>query len=102
MKVTLTETALSELQEIYAYIATNNLTAARAVVGRIERIIRRIGEFPEIASPIDGSEIRVFPVPPFPYLIFYTVGEREVIIRNVRHAGRKSPYVHMGRGIRKK
>ena len=33
--------------------------------------------------------IRVFPTPPFPFVIFYTVGYEEIIIRNVRYAGRK-------------
>lgn len=91
MNVRVTATAFAELQEIHAYVANDNPTAARAVVARIEDIINRIGEFPDIAAPIDDSGVRVFPVSPFPYLVFYTVRQREVIIRNVRHAGRIRP-----------
>lgn len=91
MKVRITETAFAELVEIRAYIVKDNPTAARAVITRIEEVIERIGEFPEIAAPVDTSGIRIFPATPFPYLLFYTVERREVIIRNVRHAGRIRP-----------
>lgn len=91
MRVKITETAFAELVEIHSYIARDNPVAARAVATRIEEVVDRIGEFPEIAAPVDISDIRIFPVMPFPYLIFYTVGRREVIIRNIRHAGRMRP-----------
>ena len=88
MRVRYTKTAFSELKEIQKYIAKDNAVAARVVISRVERIIERIGDFPEIAMPIDASGIRVFPVPPFPYLIFYELGENAIIIRNIRHASR--------------
>ena len=88
MKVRYTETALLELEEIGAYIAIDNIAAAHAVVNRIKHIIQRIGDFPNIARPMNELGVRIFPVPVFPYLIFYTVGRGEVIIRNIRHAGR--------------
>ncbi|KKW08153.1 MAG: Plasmid stabilization system [Candidatus Kaiserbacteria bacterium GW2011_GWA2_49_19] len=88
MRVRYTDTAFSELKEIQAHIAKDNIIAAKIVIGRIERIVERIGEFPEIATPIDASGIRVFPVPPFPYLIFYALEEEGIIIRNIRHASR--------------
>lgn len=88
MRVRLTETAFAELKEIRAYIAKDNPAAARAVITRIEHVIGRIGEFPELAAPVNGSGIRIFPVPPFPYLVFYTIGRDTIIIRNIRYAGR--------------
>ncbi len=88
MKVRYTETARFELEEIGEYIASDNIAAARALVRRIKYVIDRIGEFPEMATQVGESKVRIFPVPPFPYLIFYTVERGEVIIRNVRHAGR--------------
>jgi len=92
MKVRFTETAFDELKELYASIAGDNAVAARVVVTRIEHIIDRIGDFPDIAMPIDTSGIRVFPTPPFPYLVFYTGRQREIIIRNIRYAGRRRSY----------
>ena len=91
MKGRVTATAFGELTEIQGYIAKENEVAARAVRMRIEEVIERIFEFPFIASPVDDTGVRVFPARPFPYLVFYTVGTREVIIRNVRYAGRLRP-----------
>jgi len=88
MRVRYTATAFSELKEIQAYIAKDNFLAAQAVVVRIEQIVERIRAFPEIAAPIDAAGVRVFPVPPFPFLIFYELGENFVVIRNIRHASR--------------
>ena len=88
MNIRFTETAFAELADIHEYIAKHNPAAARAVVARIEQVITSIGEFPQMARPVDGSNIRVFPTPPFPFLIFYTAEHTEVIIRNIRYAGR--------------
>ena len=88
MRVRYTATAFSELKEIQAYIAKDNFLVAQAVVVRIEQIVERIRAFPEIAAPIDAAGARVFPVPPFPFFIFYELGENFVVIRNIRHASR--------------
>ena len=91
MRVRFTATAFAELIEIRDYIAKDNPTAAKAVIFRVEEVVGRIGRFPYIARAIDQSGVRVFPVGPFPYLVFYTVQGDEVIIRNVRHARRRRP-----------
>ena len=55
-------------------------------------MIARLAEFPHLARPLDQSDdVRVFPVAPFPYLVFYTLTDDEVIIRNVRHGRRQLP-----------
>ncbi|MGH6803278.1 MAG: type II toxin-antitoxin system RelE/ParE family toxin [Methyloceanibacter sp.] len=69
----------------------DNPTAAKAVILRVEQVIARIARFPNIARVIDPSGVRVFPVAPFPYLLFYTVEAHKVIIRNVRHGRRRRP-----------
>jgi toxin ParE1/3/4 len=88
MKVRFTATAFAELHGIRTYIAKDNPTAAKAVVLRVEQVIAHIAQFPLMARAIDESGVRVFPVGPFPYLVFYTVDDDEVIIRNVRHGRR--------------
>jgi len=88
MKLRITETAFAELSEIGAYIAVDSPVAARIVVTRIRQVIDRIAEFPYMARPVDRSDVRIFPARPFPFLVFYTIESREVIIRNVRHASR--------------
>jgi addiction module RelE/StbE family toxin len=89
MRVRFTATAFAELIEIRDYISKDNPVAAKAVVLRIEQVIARIAQFPHIAREIDESSVRVFPVGSFPYLVFYTVDQGGVIVRNVRHGKRK-------------
>jgi toxin ParE1/3/4 len=48
MRVRYSETALRELDEIFAYIHERNPSAAAAVVNRIERLTSLIGEVPFI------------------------------------------------------
>jgi len=91
MKVRFTATAFAEINEIHDHIAKDNPTAAKAVILRVEQVIARIARFPLIARAVDPSGVRVFPVGPFPYLVFYTVEADEVIIRNVRHGRRRRP-----------
>ena len=91
MRNWVTRAAFRELVEIHSYIAKDNRAAARAVRARVEELIERIFEFPFIAPVVNDEGIRVFPVRPFPYLIFYTVDRSGVIIRNIRHAGRTRP-----------
>ncbi len=89
MRVRFTATAFAELNDIHDYIAKDNPTAAKAVVLRVEQLVARIGQFPSMARMIDQSGVRVFPVEPFPYLVFYSVEGDDVIIRNVRHGRRR-------------
>ena len=91
MKVRYTKVALAELRDIFTYIVRDNPVAARAVIQQIEYVVERVTEFPGIGRTPDEGEVRIFPPPPFPYLVFYTVEREEVIIRNIRHAGRMRP-----------
>jgi toxin ParE1/3/4 len=90
MRVRYTETALRELEEIFDYIAERNPNAAASVVARIERVIGWLADFPEMGYPIE-NDVRLIPVGRYPFLIFYTTDENEVVIRNVRHAARRRP-----------
>jgi hypothetical protein len=44
--------------------------------------------FPDIARVADQSGIPIFPVTPFPFLVFYIIENDMVIVRNVRHSAR--------------
>jgi plasmid stabilization system protein ParE len=50
MKLRYSETALRELDEIFAYIHDRNRSAAAAVVDCIERLASLIGELPFIGQ----------------------------------------------------
>jgi toxin ParE1/3/4 len=91
MRVRFTATAYAEINDIHDYIAKDNPAAAKAVTLRVEEVIARIAQFPQIARAIDQTGVRVFPVGPFPYLVFHTLEGDELIIRNVRHGRRRPP-----------
>jgi len=85
-----TATVFAEINEIHDHIAKDNPTAAKAVILRVEQSLRASRGFR--SSPAQSiRQACVFPVGPFPYLVFYTVEADEVIIRNVRHGRRKRP-----------
>jgi hypothetical protein len=44
-----------------------------------------------LAFETDVPDVRVAPVLPYRYLIFYSVHDDSLVIRNVRHTARKWP-----------
>jgi toxin ParE1/3/4 len=91
MTVRFTETALIEIDEIFAYIARNNPTAAAGVVQRIQQMIARLGEFPRMAPKTDEAGARMAPLGRYPYLIFYAIEGDDVVVLHVRHGARLRP-----------
>ena len=51
----------------------------------------RLADFPRLAFETDVPDVRVAPVLPYRYLIFYSMDEDSLVIRNVRHTARKWP-----------
>ena len=84
MKVRYTDTALAEISHILSYIAKDNPLAADEVGAIMRATINRLAEFPRLAIETDVPDVRVAPVLPYRYLIFYTVHDDLLVIRNVR------------------
>ena len=93
MKVRYAETALRELDEIFAHISERNPPAAVAVLARIEGLAELLGQFPLVGHPTNREGVLVMPLVRYPYLIFYTVDDhaKEVLIVHVRHGARLRP-----------
>jgi plasmid stabilization system protein ParE len=93
MKVRYADTALRELDDIFAYLNERNPSAAAAVVGRIEGLTALIGEFPAFGHLTDEEGVRMMPVVRYPFLVFYPVNRSadEVVILHIRHAARLRP-----------
>jgi toxin ParE1/3/4 len=89
MKVRYTETALRELDEILAYIADRNFTAAASVRARVEELVERLSYFPYLAQGTERNGVRRVPLGNYPYVIFYTVEAEEVVILRIRHGARR-------------
>ena len=72
MKLRYERGALSDLDEIFSYIAKDNPQAASRLVARVEEVAARIAAFPHIGQATRNPRFRRFPVGK--YLIVYEVG----------------------------
>ncbi len=94
MKVRYGRFALADLEEIFAYIASDNRDAAARLVARFEEVAARIGASPYLGEATRKSCFRRFPVGN--YLIVYEVTSDEVIIHYIRHGARQRPWENEG------
>jgi toxin ParE1/3/4 len=91
MKVRYSRRALTQLDQIFSYIAKDNPAAAAAVVDRIEALVGVLGRYPTMGRPTDQEGVRVMGVRRYPYVIFYRIlpDRDEVRILGVRHTARR-------------
>lgn len=96
MKVSYSPRALREIAAIYEYIVKENPAGAERVRDRIKEVAAFVGEFPSTGRAVSLKNIRVIPVDPHPYPIFFREVPRqhEVRILRVRHAARRPLYVN--------
>lgn len=94
MRIRFTPGARRQIAEIHAYIAADNPRAAAEVVARIQTVAELLGEHPHMGRSLPGSRLQRFPVPPYPYLIYYEVTQHEVRIVRVRHSARRRAAFH--------
>ena len=93
MRVRYTQTALAEIDEIFSYIEADNPAAAAVVKAHIEHTIALIGRLPKMGRVKYRQTVRMLPVRRYPqYLVFYSIAGNEVVILNVRHGARRSPW----------
>lgn len=89
MKVRFTPRAFSDLDVIRSYISQFNPTAAGRVITLIEKIAKRLGDFPESGQHTDELDTRIAFSPRYPYRIYYRIVADEVVILHIRHAARR-------------
>ena len=90
MKLRYARGALSDLDEIFSYVARDNPRAAARLVTRIEQVAALIADQPYIGTVTRKPNFRRFPVGN--YLIVYEVSPDEVIVQYVRHGARRRPW----------
>ena len=88
MKVRYTLPALADLDEILDYLAPHSPRGAARVQGRIKTFVDLLPSHPFIGGRTDDPTIRRLVVTPYPYFVFYEVGDDEIIIHNIRHSAR--------------
>ena len=91
MKLKWTHRALRQVDDAFAYIAQDNLTAAQQVVERIAEASRRFLDHPDIGKPGRVAGTREWVVTGTPYIIFYVVKDDTVEVIRVLHGKQSWP-----------
>jgi plasmid stabilization system protein ParE len=90
MKVRFSKLALAELDVILTDLRADNPHAAIRFDDRVQRVFKRIAEFPESAQQIESRPgIRRVPLVRYPYVIHYTIFDGVVTILRIIHAARR-------------
>lgn len=90
MRLRLTLRAEADIDAIATYLRDRNPGGARRVEAAFQSSLRLIGAFPHIGE-MRRQGVRRFPVPAYPYLIFYGVDAAAdwINILTIRHAARQ-------------
>jgi plasmid stabilization system protein ParE len=88
VKLRYTLPALADLSSILDHIAAVSPDGAKRVQKRIHDIIDLLSVHPDIGIRTNDPTIRRLTTLPYPFLVFYEVTEKEIIIHAVRHAAR--------------
>jgi toxin ParE1/3/4 len=88
MRIRYDPRALSDLQNIFEYVAAVDRGAAARVIGRIERAIGRLKVLPYSGRPGRKPGIRILSVPSLPYVVVHRVFEDFVEILAIFHTAR--------------
>lgn len=91
MKLRWTEGAARQLEEIFDYIAQDNVEAARDTIRRIAGLVDQIALFPRAGrrGPRPGTLERV--VAGLPYIVVYRIQGDVVEVLRVFHGARRQP-----------
>ena len=83
-----THQAEADLEEIWEYIAKDNVSAANEFASRIDAAFRELAAAPRIGAPRDElrNNLRSFPIGRF--LIFYDADDRGIRVIRVLHGAR--------------
>jgi plasmid stabilization system protein ParE len=88
VKIRYTLPALADLDSILTYISATSPQGAARVQKRIHDAIGLLLVHPEIGLRTDDPYIRRLTTTPYAFLIFYEIGNQEIIIHAVRHGAR--------------
>jgi plasmid stabilization system protein ParE len=88
MRLRYTLPALADLDNILTYVAAHSPQGAELVHARIRAVTDLLLTHPLVGRRTEDPTVRRINTSPYPYLIFYEIGEDEIIIHAVRHGAR--------------
>jgi plasmid stabilization system protein ParE len=81
--------ASRDLAEIADYLTARSPQGALSVECRIRKTIELITTFPGAGRRLEQRPaVRVMPLGRYPYLVFYTLRDDEIVVLHVRHGAR--------------
>ena len=91
LKLVWTKLAISDLDDVYEYVAATNTGAAMALIARIEKAITALRFTPNMGRPGRISGTRELVVTGTPFIVPYRVKEDRIEIIAVIHSARRWP-----------
>lgn len=91
MKLRYARRARNDIDGIYEFVGQHDKRAASAIVRRIRSASELLAKYPGLGRPTDMAGVRLFPLVPFRYLIYYRAVEDTLEIIHVRHGRRDTP-----------
>jgi plasmid stabilization system protein ParE len=89
VKLRFTLRAAQQLNAALDYIVERNPRGARKIQSRIQDIMLLISQYPFAGNSTKRSGIRSIVTTPYPYAIFYRIGDGEIVILAIRHTARR-------------
>jgi toxin ParE1/3/4 len=89
MRIRYTPRAFADLDVIRTYISQHNPAAAGRVIALIEKVVVRLGDFPESGQRTDDLDAWIVFSARYPYRIYYRIAAGEVLILHIRHSARQ-------------
>ena len=91
MRLRFTPRALNDLAAILDYISAHSPAGAKRVHQRIQLVVELLTQSPHIGTQTEDPTVRRMTTLPYRYLVFYEIGNDEVIIHTIRHSSRAVP-----------
>ena len=92
MKLRFTPRARDDLVEIADFLRERNPRAALQVRAAILNSLQMIARYPSAGRLQTTARIRKLVVRRYPYLVYYTLRDQEIIVLSVKHAARRREY----------
>ena len=90
MRITYSPRALRDLIEIGDYLSERTPSGAARVEQRIRIVVELIADFPASGRAVASRPtVRSIPLGVYPYWVFYTNLDDELIILHIRHSARE-------------
>jgi len=89
VRLRVTRRAATQIENVLDYIEADSPQGANHVRERIQALFNLLTHHPHAGQATDLPGVRRLTLSPYPYLIFYRVTDREVIIQRMRHTSRR-------------